>query len=167
MTNPAAPADDHPQPVATRRDVLEELHHSARRLATASKLQDRWLLWAGSFLVPTGLLLILLGYRGAAHAPRVIQQIPYQISGGIFGLALVFAGTFSYFAWWLTRVVRQQERLAARIDAQTATLVAELRAIRNSISGAPTESLVPTPPAKRERPRPTRSQSTVSRRARG
>jgi hypothetical protein len=126
-----------PEAGETRRDVIAELHRSARRLATATSLQDRWLLWAGSVLVPLGLLLIALGYRGAAHAPRVIQQIPYEISGGMLGLALVFAGGFSYFAWWLTRVVRQQERLAARIDAQTATLVAELRSLRESLSVPP------------------------------
>ncbi|MEY2406468.1 MAG: hypothetical protein QOF97_3357 [Acidimicrobiaceae bacterium] len=139
MNAAAEPAEAvRPEGGETRRDVLGELRRSARSLARATNLQDRWLLWAGSLLVPMGLLLIFLGYRGAAHAPRVIQQIPYEISGGILGLALVFAGGFSYFAWWLTQVVRHQDRLAARVDAQTETLVAELRSLREAIMAAPT-----------------------------
>jgi hypothetical protein len=102
----------------------ERLVAAARRLARRpdSASGERWLLLGGAVVLPFGLICILLGYWGAAHTSRVIQQIPYEISGGIFGLALVFAGGFAYFAWWLTGLVREQQRLADRVDRQTTEL---------------------------------------------
>lgn len=67
---------------------------------------DRWLLVAGGALMPVGVLLIVLGWLGAARTPLVFEQIPYAISGGALGLALVFAGGFVYFAYWQTVRIR-------------------------------------------------------------
>lgn len=140
------------EPVAdTGRNRLAELRQAAanlhRRASTAGT--ERWLLLAGAILVPLGLVLIVAGYWGAAHAPRVIQQIPYQLSGGVLGTALVFAGGFSYFAYWLTQILNEQQRTAARLDAQTAALVEELRALRAAVVGVEAVSdepdLVTTP----------------------
>jgi hypothetical protein len=120
------------QPAAAEPTArLAELRAATARLRTrATSDTERWLLLGGAVLVPLGLVLVVLGYWGAAHAPRVIQQIPYVMSGGFLGIGLVFAGSFSYFAWWLTRIVREQSGLAARMDAQTDALVAELSAVR-------------------------------------
>jgi hypothetical protein len=117
------------------RDHLETLRASVRSLATraAGNETERWLLRAGAILVPFGFVAILAGYWGAAHAGRVIQQIPYQISGGILGLALVFAGAFSYFAYWLTRILRAQQRVITALDEQTQAIVGELRSLRGQI----------------------------------
>jgi hypothetical protein len=121
------------------RDHLETLRASVRALATRASGDEteRWLLRAGAILVPLGFVAILAGYWGAAHAGRVIQQIPYQISGGILGLALVFAGAFAYFAYWLTRILRAQQRVIAALDEQTQAIVDELRSLRDRIPGAP------------------------------
>ena len=73
----------------------------------------RVLLIVGGILVPLGIVLILLAWLGAARTPRVFEQIPYMISGGLLGLAFVFAGAFCYFTFWLTQLV-----LAARTDAE-------------------------------------------------
>src|SRR5207245_11123807 len=85
--------------------------------------------------VPLGLVFILLGYWGAAHASRVIQQIPYELSGGLLGLALVFGGGFAYFGYWLSRVQRDERRLADRVEHQTAVLVEALGRIEALLGG--------------------------------
>jgi hypothetical protein len=117
------------------RDHLEALRASVRSLATraAGDETERWLLRVGALLVPFGFVAIFAGYWGAAHAGRVIQQIPYQISGGILGLALVFAGAFSYFAYWLTRILREQQRVIVALDEQTQAIVGELRQLREAM----------------------------------
>ena len=75
----------------------------------------------GSLLAPLGLVLILLGWLGAAHTPLVQEQIAYLISGGLLGLALVVLGGFLYFAHWQTELIRE-------IRTNTAEVTAALRA---------------------------------------
>lgn len=70
-------------------------------------LGDRWLLLIGGTLIPLGIILVLLGWRGASRTPLLFEQTSYLISGGLLGLALVFAGGFMYFAYWLTLLVRE------------------------------------------------------------
>ncbi|MEO6205000.1 MAG: hypothetical protein ABIO67_06420 [Mycobacteriales bacterium] len=77
---------------------------------------DRWLLLLGGVLIPLGFLLVTLGWIGASGTPLLFEQIPYMISGGLFGLGLVFAGGFVYFAYWLTLLVRESR--TAREDLQ-------------------------------------------------
>ena len=79
---------------------------------------DRWLQIAGAVAVPLGALLIFLGWYGASHTTRVWEQMPYVVSGGMLGTALVFVGAFCYFAQWLTKLVQQSRQQAA--DAQAA-----------------------------------------------
>ena len=43
-------------------------------------------------LIVFGFVCILLGWYGAAHSPYQYQEIPYLISGGLLGVALVIAG---------------------------------------------------------------------------
>jgi hypothetical protein len=69
--------------------------------------RDNWMLIIGGALVPLGVVLILLGWLGASATPLVFEQVPYLISGGVLGLALVFVGGFVYFAYWLTLLVRE------------------------------------------------------------
>jgi hypothetical protein len=111
-------------------DQQARLASAVRPLAGGrEERMQRVLFLAGAIAVPLGVALIVLGYWGAAHANRVIQQIPYELSGGLLGLGLIFTGGFSYFAWWLTHLLREQRRLADRVDEQTAVLVAALSRI--------------------------------------
>lgn len=75
----------------------------------------------GSLLAPLGLLLVLLGWLGASRTPLVQEQLPYLISGGLLGLALVNLGGFFYFAHWQSEVLRE-------VRIQTAEVTAALRA---------------------------------------
>lgn len=67
---------------------------SVEGLATRARTGDlvRLVLVPGAASVVLGILLILLGWVGAARTARQIEQIPYLISGGLLGLALVFLG---------------------------------------------------------------------------
>lgn len=119
-------------------DAQARLLSAARRLArrpTGSQV-ERTLLIVGAVSVPLGLVFILLGYWGAAHASRVIQQIPYELSGGVLGLALVFGGGFAYFGYWLSRIQRDERRLADRVEHQTAVVVEALGRIEVLLGGA-------------------------------
>jgi hypothetical protein len=68
---------------------------------------DRWMLVVGGTLLPLGVVLVLLGWYGASHTVLLFEQIPYLISGGMLGLALVMGGGFVYFAYWMTLMVRE------------------------------------------------------------
>ncbi len=96
---------------------LERLEQAVSRLRSRGKLDvDRAHLIAGAVLLVLGLLAILLGWHGAANSPYLFEQVPYLISGGLLGLGLVFAGGFVYFAYWVTRLVRDSRDQAARAE---------------------------------------------------
>jgi hypothetical protein len=77
------------------------------------QLNDRWMLYVGGTLLPLGLVLVVLGWQGASHTVLTFEQLPYLISGGLLGLALVFAGGFVYFAYWMTLMVRENRLMRA------------------------------------------------------
>ena len=101
---PAAELTRQPGP-----SPVEQLAGRVARLRTRASggTLDRWLLIGGGVLLPLGVLLVVLGWLGASHTVLLFEQIPYMISGGMLGLALVFAGGFIYFAYWQTLQVRE------------------------------------------------------------
>jgi hypothetical protein len=81
-----------------------------RRLRNSNlDLRNTWQIIAGSLLLPLGIALILLAWSGAAHGRVDQQQIPYLVSGGIGGLAVVMIGCFFYWAHWLYRIYDQAD----------------------------------------------------------
>jgi hypothetical protein len=80
------------------------------RLRTSNlDLRNTWQIIAGSLLLPLGLAFILLAWSGAAHGRVDQQQIPYLVSGGLGGLAVVMIGCFFYWAHWLYRIYDQAD----------------------------------------------------------
>jgi hypothetical protein len=69
-----------------------------------------WQLLLGSVLMAGGLAAILIGWFGASGTNQVWAQMPYLISGGLLGLALVFAGAALVFAFYLARLNLITER---------------------------------------------------------
>ena len=132
---------------APTQDV--RLNEAARRLGRRRLTEDpqRLLLLGGGLLVAVGIAAIALGYWGTAHTGRLFLQVPYVMSGGILGLALVFAGGFAYFAAWLTSLVREHRALADRLDHQTEVMAAALERIERALTNpaAPIAGLVMTP----------------------
>jgi hypothetical protein len=100
---------------------------AALRLRKGSGLSfDRVLLIVGSVLVPLGALLIVLGWYGASHTPNLFEQVPYLISGGLLGVALVGAGGFFYFGYWLTKQVYEARSHNADLVAALNRIEAQL-----------------------------------------
>ena len=83
----------------------------------------------GWILVGLGLLLVLMGYLGISREALVAKQLPYLISGGILGLALVGFGAMLVGTEDLKRT---QERIDHLED-----LVADLHAVLLSRPDAP------------------------------
>jgi len=82
------------------------------------QLSERILLVLAGIVAPLGLVLVLLGYLGVSQTPFLFEQMSYLISGGVLGLALVFLGSFFYFAHWLTQLVKEHRvQSVAMLDA--------------------------------------------------
>lgn len=107
---------------------------------------DRWMLVLGGTLLPLGLLLVLLGWVGASRTVLVFEQLPYLISGGLLGVALVIAGGFVYFAYWMTLMVRETRRGRADLNAGLARLETLLLAAGAPAPDAPTGGRSPRRP---------------------
>jgi hypothetical protein len=98
------PALTEPVPAAGRRPGgLRGLRYSNL------DLRNTWQIMAGALLLPLGLAFILLAWSGAAHGRVDQQQIPYLVSGGLGGLAVVMIGCFFYWAHWLYRIYDQAD----------------------------------------------------------
>lgn len=76
----------------------------------------KMLLVSGATAMGLGLVAIVLGWYGAAHSAFVFQEVPYLISGGLLGVALVAGGGFLFFAAWLVRMMEDNHRYAARLE---------------------------------------------------
>lgn len=125
----AAPESAGPDEPTGPTSPHERLAAEVRTLRTrrgALHLDERLLMVAGGVIAPLGLVVVLLGWWGAARTPHVFEQVPYLISGGLFGLSLVVLGAFCYFTHWLTQLIKEQraqsqavlgalEQLAARV----------------------------------------------------
>ncbi len=85
-------------------------------------LSERTLMVAAGVVAPLGLVFVLLGWYGAARTSNLFEQIPYLISGGLFGLGLVFLGAFFYFAHWLTELVKESRAGSAALLEAVAAL---------------------------------------------
>lgn len=106
------PARQHDERNEHLRDAVSSLRVSGGR-----RNVERWLMIVGAALIGIGLPLILLGWWGAARTPYVFEQIPYLISGGVFGLALAVVGGLCYFAYWMTRQVDETRRSSIETHA--------------------------------------------------
>lgn len=121
------------------------------------KLEEHLLMVLGGVIAPLGLVVVLLGWWGAAHSPYVFEQLPYVISGGLLGLGMIFLGSFLYFTHWLTQLVKEhrvqsvavieaiqrlEDKLVAGIDASPVD--APLIAAANGVDPAGGADLVAT-----------------------
>ncbi|HEY3810496.1 MAG TPA: hypothetical protein VGL49_03595 [Acidimicrobiales bacterium] len=90
---------------------------------------DRILLATASILTPLGVVLIILAWYGAAHTPKVYEQIDYLISGGVLGATLTILGGFMYFGYWLTRQLQESRR-------ENALALQAFRRLQDTLAGA-------------------------------
>jgi uncharacterized membrane protein len=102
--------------IAARR---ERFRGAVSRLSSRAQSTEllRMLLVPGAFLLIAGFVLMFLGWYGAAHTPRQIEQIPYLISGGFIGLGLVFLGALILAsALWMSMLQRFSEQSDERVQ---------------------------------------------------
>lgn len=109
---------------------------------------DRGQLIGGGVLIVLGVLAIVIGWYGSAHTGYAFEQTPYLISGGMLGLALCFLGGFVYFAYWVTRLVResraQSDRVAELLEQVAFSLNGAGRVARRPIAGGSLDTFVAT-----------------------
>lgn len=130
MTSPATTGTDPDAAPPEPTTAEDRPPGRMRRLRNANlDLRNTWQIVAGSLLLPLGIGFILLAWSGAAHGRVDQQQIPYVVSGGLGGLAVVMIGCFFYWAHWLYRIYdqadlhhqeamrEQREMMRALIDA--------------------------------------------------
>jgi hypothetical protein len=132
MTTASLPVDSATESAADPAALrLARLRESVRGLGGSWRLAEnleQLLLIVGGILIPLGVAFVVAGWWGAAHTPRLFEQIPYAISGGILGGSLVIAGGFLYFGYWLTRLVHEGRQQTALITAAVRQLEARLGA---------------------------------------
>lgn len=129
---------------------------AAPRQSLKQRLQglDNVLVVISSVLLPFGVLLVLLGWYGAARTPNLFEQVPYLISGGLLGLAFVVSGGLLYFSSWVAKAAQEQR-------ASSAELLAALHEIRDELATRPAPEVV-LPDVVPAQPRSRRSPGKAS-----
>jgi hypothetical protein len=118
---------------------VDRLEAGVQALRVPEPRSDResLLLKAGFALVGIGAICIGLGWWGASGTANLAEQIPYLISGGLFGIALVVAGTGLVMRYSLARLFRfWLARLVAEHSQQTDRTVDALGRIETALGGA-------------------------------
>ncbi|HYL53689.1 MAG TPA: hypothetical protein VEZ15_17075 [Acidimicrobiia bacterium] len=102
----------------------------ALQIPSQTVRRERRLYAAGTVIVLAGFAAIGLGWYGASGTKYVYQEIPYVVSGGIFGVALVVLGAalFARYSaarllrFWLARIVADQQLQTDRVVQAIAAL---------------------------------------------
>jgi peptidoglycan/LPS O-acetylase OafA/YrhL len=101
----------------------------ALQIPSQTERRERRLFGAGIVIAIAGFAVIGMGWWGASGTKYVYQEIPYVISGGIFGASLVIIGTALFarhsaarlLRFWLARLLADQQIQTDRVvDAITA-----------------------------------------------
>lgn len=123
--------------------AVQQLSSGVSDLRVPEPKADReaLLLKVGYGLAVLGALLILLAWFGASGTRDVGEQVPYLISGGLLGLALVIAGTglvmryslARLFRFWLARLLYEHQ---AQTD-RTVDALGRIEALMSQGQGGP------------------------------
>lgn len=102
------------------------------------------LLWRGAAVVLTvaGLVAVLVGYLGVRNHSDIVLQLPYFISGGVGGLALMGLGALALIQYQMRLQARRFAEVTDALDEWKEQALAELRGF---LEGAQIEVEVLTP----------------------
>jgi hypothetical protein len=92
----------------------------------------KWMETIGMSFIVFGFVCILLGWYGAAHSPYLYQEVPYLISGGLLGVALVIGGGIFVRSAWSMRQVEEDRRNALAIVRSVDRLERILRSLEET-----------------------------------
>lgn len=129
------PDDSTPVDVPTTGDRVERFSSDVAALdvPAATPQGEKYLLWSGIALAVIGVILVFAGYWGASGTANVADQLPYMLSGGALGLALVVVGAVLIGRYSMAKVFRfWLAALVAEHRAQTDRLVDALRGATDS-----------------------------------
>jgi hypothetical protein len=124
-------------------DPVEQFVSGVAGLAVPNRIErvERRLYGASLVLPIIGLVVIGAGWWGASGTKYVYAEIPYVISGGIFGVALVLVGAAMFARYSVARLLRYWlARLLADQQIQTDRVVDAIAALTEAVnaqSGGP------------------------------
>ncbi len=125
---PPAPELEPSTPVPTRLQRLGAVVDRARPGRSGRNVR-KWMETIGMSLIVFGFVCILLGWYGAAHSPYLYQEVPYLISGGLLGVALVIGGGVFVRIAWSMRQAEEDRRNALAIVRSVDRLERILRSL--------------------------------------
>jgi hypothetical protein len=87
------------------------------------------LLWRGAAVVLTvaGIVAVLVGYLGVRNHSDIVLQLPYFISGGVGGLALMGLGALALIQYQMRVQARRFAEVTDSLDEWKEQALAELR----------------------------------------
>jgi hypothetical protein len=97
---------------------------------------DRIMAVLASVMLPVGVVLVVLGWWGAARTPFVFEQIPYMISGGLLGVGLLTAGGLLYVGSWLSKLAEVQRDEGEKTRDMLSGMRDDLRMLPHAMGGS-------------------------------
>jgi hypothetical protein len=119
-----------------------------------SWVRDQWDRVGAVVLVVAGALALLFGWLGISGAVLPSEQLPYLLSGGLFGVFLLGLGATLWLSADLRDEWRKLDRLEEVIDGKVE--VAVDHAVEANGAHDPDGDLVPTNGRRGRRPAPQR-----------
>ena len=107
----------------------------------ARPVEIEWRRATGALLVVAGLVGVCIGWFGVSGTDAVWKQIPFVVSGGIGGSALIGLGVALILTFEHARDRQQVEALMARIQELEYGLAGEFDALREELRGGRTPRL--------------------------
>jgi hypothetical protein len=93
--------DDQRQRIEEFKEEIAQM-----RIRPPEDRSERAWLLAGILLPLLGFVVIGIGWWGASGSAYPAEQLPYLISGGLLGIALVVAGAALFVRYSMTRYLR-------------------------------------------------------------
>jgi hypothetical protein len=87
-------------------------------------------------LVAAGVVAAVAGWHGAARSIVLAEQLPYLISGGLIGVALIFLGSLAYFGHAHTIEIRDARARERAEERRHREVLAALRRSTTARNGA-------------------------------
>ena len=120
------------------------------------RLNDFAMRALAAVLTVAGIVVVLIGYLGVRNQSHVELQLPYLISGGIGGLALMGLGALVLIQYQMRLQARRFAEMTDTLDEWKEQALAELRTF---LEGAEIDVEVLTPSTNGRRRRSTTKQS--------
>jgi hypothetical protein len=107
-----------------------------------TRLSDYTLRLAAGVSTALGIVVVLVGYLGVRNESDVALQVPFLLSGGLGGLALVGLGALGLLQYQLRVQSRNNARLIEELDVWKESALVE---VRRFLEGAEIEVSVEAP----------------------